>query len=291
MTLGFVNVRSRFLERTGLDSTISRREVFLWIAFTLLANEILQLVDAQIGDSLIIILGTQNYILWLAGYAFVYRLWLSSRESPADRLDLWFAALTCLAISLVGFVPHRWGLGLIATAVAGYLMWAYRGDSNLRSAGGLMFAMSAHLVWGPIFFQLSTPEVVRGDAAIVGGLLKVLRPDILWRDTTFYAPNGHGLIIAGACSSFQNISIALLACATVTMLSRPVWIKRDIGVIALATLAMIAINTARLCLLAWDHVSYEYWHNGDGAGIFLFIQTIVALAIAFWGATTGRQEA
>ena len=134
-----------------------------------------------------------------------------------------------------------------------YLMLTCRGDKNLRSASSLLFAISAHLAWGPIFFLAAGPEVVQGDAAIVAGMLKIARPDIVWNDTSFTTPNGHGLVLVGACSSFQNISTALLACVTATMLTRPAWIKRDIGVIILAALAMIGINTARLCLLAWDH--------------------------------------
>lgn len=291
MTPGLIHVRPKLFERIDFASPMGRREIFLWIALALLANEIFQLLDAQSAATFIASVETQNYVLWLAGYAFVYRLSRSSREAPAENLDYWFAGAACLAILLTSFVPHRWGIGLVATAAAVYFLATNRGDKNLKAAGALLFAMSAHLVWGPILFMLVTPEVVRGDAAVVAGLLKLLRPDIVWSDTTFRAPDGHGLVLVGACSSFQNISTALLACATVTMLSRPQWIRRDIYIIALATLAMIAINTARLCLLAWNHDSYEYWHNGDGANLFLFAQTMIVLLIAWWGAATGRFEA
>ncbi len=291
MSLTLVNVRSTLFERVGAASRVGRREIFLWIALALLANEIFQLVDAQSAASFIASVETQNYVLWLAGYAFVYRLWRVSRDAPADNLDFRFAGATCLAILVTSFVPHRWGIGLVATTTAVYFLSTNRGDKNLKAAGVLLFAMSAHLVWGPIIFMLVTPEVVRGDAAVVAGLLKILRPDIGWSDTTFTAPDGHGLVLVGACSSFQNISTALLACATVTMLTRPEWIRRDILIIAFAVLAMIAINTARLCLLAWDQDSYEDWHNGDGGNIFLFTQTVVVLLIAWWGAATGRREA
>jgi exosortase/archaeosortase family protein len=291
VTFSPVNAQSGLFEPIGAASRMGRREIFLWIALALLANEVFQLLDAQSAATFITSFETQNYVLWLAGYAFVYRLWRVSRDAPADNRDFWFAGATCLAILVTSFLPHRWGIGIVASTTAVYFLSTNRGDKNLKAAGALLFAMSAHLVWGPIFFMLVTPEVVRGDAAVVAGLLKMLRPDIIWSDTTFRAPDGHALVLVGACSSFQNISTALLACATVTMLTRPEWIRRDILIIALATLAMIAINTARLCLLAWDHDSYEYWHNGDGANMFLFAQTVVVLLIAWWGAATGRLEA
>lgn len=280
----------RGLERMGLSSRIGRREIFLWVAFALTANGVLQLLYAQTATTFIGVLETQNYVLWLAGYAFIYRLWLSSPVGQVDSRDLWFAVATLLALFAASLFAHRWGLGIVSTMPAVYLMLTCRGDKNLRSASSLLFAISAHLAWGPIFFLAAGPEVVQGDAAIVAGMLKIARPDIVWNDTSFTTPNGHGLVLVGACSSFQNISTALLACVTATMLTRPAWIKRDIGVIILAALAMIGINTARLCLLAWDHDSFEYWHNGDGASVFLFLQTLVALTVAWWGAATGRPK-
>jgi exosortase/archaeosortase family protein len=150
--------------------------------------------------------------------------------------------------------------------------------------------MSTHLVWGPIIFLLVTPEVVQGDAFAVAGILKVLRPDIIWRDTTFYTPDGHGLVLIGACSSFQNVSTALLACATVAMLSRTEWRRRDIITIALAALAMVVVNTVRLCLIAWSEPLFKYWHDGYGVTIFLFAETLIVLSIAWRGAAAGGHE-
>jgi exosortase/archaeosortase family protein len=205
-------------------------------------------------------------------------------------LDFWFAAATCLAILITSLVPHRWGIGLVATTTAAYLLLTHRGDRNLRAGGCVLLAMSTHLVWGPIIFLLVTPEVVQGDAFAVAGILKVLRPDIIWRDTTFYTPDGHGLILIGACSSFQNVSTALLACATVAMLSRTEWRSRDIITIALAALAMVFINTVRLCLIAWSGPLFKYWHDGYGVTIFIFSETVIVLLIAWRGAAAGGHE-
>jgi exosortase/archaeosortase family protein len=272
-------------------SLVCRRELFLWSALALAANEALQVVASQSLSSFGASLETQNYILWLAGSAFVYRVSASSRDRPADRLDFGFLAATCLSILVTSFLPHRWGIGLIATAIAMYLLFAHRGDRNLKAAGCLLLGMSAYLVWGPIFFQLVTPEAVRADALVVAGILKLLRPDILWTDTNFQTHGGHRIVLVGACSSFQNISTGLLACTTFAMLARTEFVRRDIIAVVFAIAAMVLSNAARLCLLAWDSTSFAFWHDGDGANLFVFGQTALVLLIAWWGAATWRREA
>jgi exosortase/archaeosortase family protein len=288
VSLNFATEWLRISGRLSYPTTIGRREIFLWTTVALFGNEVFQLVDAQSLSSLLVSLETQNYILWLAGYAFVFRVCASSPERPANQLDFWFSAATCLSILLTSFLPHKWGLGLIATNTAIYLLFGHRGDYNLKAAGCLLMAISAHLIWGPIFFQLLTAEIARADATIVAGILKSLRPDIVWRDTSFFAGDGHKIILVGACSSFQNISIALLACVTVTMLSRTEWVRRDIITIVLAIATMIMLNAVRLCLLAWSSSYFKFWHNGDGVNIFVFGQSALVLLMAWWGAATWR---
>lgn len=271
-------------------SAIGHREILLWLAVLLFANQALQLVDLQSFKTLGASLAEQNYIFWLACYVVIYRLRASDGDARATRLDGVFAVATALSIVLTSFVAYRFGIGLLATTTAAYLLIAYRRDPNLRAAGAVLLAVAAHLVWGPILFQFLTPELLRADAALVGGILMWLRPDILWNDTTFVAPDGHSITLVGACSSFHNLSTALLACVTITMLRRTEWIARDIAAALMACAAMILLNAARLCVLGSDRSSYAYWHEGAGAPILAIAQTLVILLIAWWGvAPRGRK--
>jgi exosortase/archaeosortase family protein len=124
---------------------------------------------------------------------------------------------------------------------------------------------------------------LRADGAIVGAILKVLRPDIVWSDNSFHVPGGHSLSLIGGCSSFNNVSIAVLACATVAMLARTRWVRRDMATVAIACVVMVLVNAVRICLLAWSAESHSFWHDGTGAQILGTAQTIVILLIAWWG--------
>jgi exosortase/archaeosortase family protein len=270
---------------------IGRREAFLWPTVCLLANQAVQLVDTSSFAAFALSMANQNLIYWLACYAAIYRLVASDRAAFPTRSDGWLVAAICISIVLTSFLPYRFATGLLASVTAGYFIHAAGADRNLRAAGIVLLALSTQLVWGPIFFQLFTPELLRADGYLVGEILTSLRPDIVWRETTFAAPDGHAIALVGGCSSFNNISTALLACVAITMLTRTEWVRRDIAVIAIVTVVMILLNTLRICLLAWSHASHVYWHDGAGAQIFGVGQTLLVLLFAWYGAQLSRRPA
>jgi exosortase/archaeosortase family protein len=269
-------------------ATIGRREAFLWVVICLFANQALQLVDFGSRNAFAASLAQQNLIYWLACYAVIYRLYASDSASRANRFDCFLVLAICVSIFFASFLPYRFGIGVLATITAGYLLITHGGDRNLWAAGAVLLALSIHLVWAPILFQLFTPELLRADAGIVGGILKYLRPDIVWSDNSFHAPGGHSVSLIGGCSSFNNVSIAVLACATTAMLARTQWVRRDVATVAIACVVMILVNAVRICLLAWSGESHLFWHDGAGVQILGMAQTIVILLIAWWGVMPPR---
>jgi exosortase/archaeosortase family protein len=273
----------------GATARVGRRETFFWVVAWLFANQALQLVDTESYKAFTASLATQNYIYWLACYAVLYRLYASDGAVRATRFDCGLALAIGVAVFCSSFLPYRFATGLLATAIAGYFLIANEGDRNLKAAGAVLLALSAQLVWGPILFQFFTPELLRADAAIVGEILTSLRPDIIWSGTSFLAPNGHAISLIGGCSSFNNVSTAVLACATVTMLTRTEWVRRDIATVAIACVVMILVNAIRLCLLAWSGASHLFWHDGAGAQVLGIAETLLVLLIAWWGVTPWRR--
>ena len=270
---------------------IGRRETLLWPTVGLLANQAVQLVDTSTFGAFVVSLGNQNLIYWLACYAAIYRLYASDRAAFPSRSDVWLVAATCVSIVLASFLPYRFATGLLASATAGYFIYCAGADRNVRAAGIVLLALSTQLVWGPIFFQMFTPELLRADGLLVGEILTWLRPDIVWRETTFAAPDGHAIALVGGCSSFNNLSAAILACVAITMLTRTEWVRRDIAVVATVTVIMILLNTLRICLLAWSYAYHAYWHDGAGADIFGLGQTLLVLLFAWIGAQPWRHKA
>jgi exosortase/archaeosortase family protein len=270
---------------------VSRRELLLWIVVGLFANQTLLLLNVESLEAFAASLLTQNDIYWLACGVTIYRLCASDPAIRATGLDCALAAALGVCILLSSLLPYRFGIGLLATLVAVYLLRVDHGDRNLKAAGDVLLAVSMQLVWGPIVFQLFTPELLKADAALVGTMLGELRPDIVWSGTSFFAPDGHAVSLIAACSSFNNVSSAVLACVVVAMLRRNQWVRRDIATVIIASAAMILVNVVRICLFAWSEDYRLFWHDGAGAQILAIAQTLVVLAIAWWGAAPSRRAA
>jgi exosortase/archaeosortase family protein len=276
---------------TGAVAGFGRREVFLWLAIGLFANQALQLFDTHSVQAFAADFAEQNYIYWLACYVVIYRLYLSDGAVRAAHFDIALLSAVGAAILLASFLPYRFAVGLLATIIAAYLLLAHDGDRNLKAAGAVLLALSGQLVWGPILFQFFTPELLRADATIVGEILGSLRPDIAWTGTSFLGRDGHSIALVGACSSFNNVSTAVLACATIAMLTRTEWQRRDIAAMAIACVAMILINALRICLLAWSGGFYLFWHDGAGVQILGISETLIVLLIAWRGAVPRKRVA
>jgi exosortase/archaeosortase family protein len=276
-------VASRRRASIGSRGRIGRAELFLWVAVCLFANHAFQVIDFRSLEALGASLATLNIILWFACYVVLRRLWEADGGEPADAVDVLVAVATGLLILFTSLMTTRYSAGASATAMALYLLARHRDDAHLKAAGAVLLALSVHLVWGPVIFLFFTPELLRVDAVLVGGMFKALRPDIVWNDTRFASPSGHEVALIGGCSSFHNISSALLACASVAMLVRTEWRRSDILVALVASLAMVGINVGRICLLGWSTQAYQFWHEGAGSPILVLLQTAVIMAIAYWG--------
>lgn len=265
-----------------LARPVARGELFLWLSAALFVNQAIQLLSFDSRFAFINSLAIQNYVYWFGCFVTMYRLSRSEVRVPA-KSDWVFAIAMLLALLAASFIGYRFSIGVIATVFAFYLLLD-RGDRELKAASTVLLALSVHLVWGPIVFQFLTPELLRADAALVGSMLKLVRSDIVWNDTTFYATPDFAISLVGACSSFHNLSTAVLACVSATMFMRTGWTSRDIPRILVAIAIMIFMNDARICLLAWGPAAYAFWHDGAGAPLLEFLMTATLLVIAFGGA-------
>src|SRR5437868_2690147 len=239
----FLTLQVRTFTLSGIARPVSRRELLLWLAAALFANQAVLLLNFSSFPEFLKSLALQNYIYWFGCFVAFYRINRSTRLAPKVT-DQGFVFGMLLALLLSSFIAYRFAIGLIATVLALYLLIAGRADRELHAAGFVMTALAAHLVWGPILFQLLTPELLRADAALVGNMLALLRPDIIWNDTTFQTPGSFAISLVGACSSFHNLSTAALACAAATMFTRTGWTRLDLAKLAAAVVVMILMNDA-----------------------------------------------
>jgi hypothetical protein len=269
---------------------LARRDVFIWGAAILFLNQIFGEAKEMTGTSieaLVANLGAIGIFQYMAWYA-VFRLLASSSAVPAARArDVLVTAVLCLLV----FLPTSRMIWVPATGIAFYLWRFSAGDPKLRAAGIVLAALSVQELWGHILFNLITFPLLRAETAVVGTLMDLIRPGTVWQDNMVRAPSGFGIIIINSCSSFHNLSLALLCWVTISRLSHQDWRARDFVFGAVIGFVMIMFNVVRLCLMGWSIDLYHYWHDGIGAEMFAVGASLTILLLSLYAARpSGRRS-
>lgn len=248
---------------------------------------------------------------WATGFLVV--AYVAGCVAPADgvasaRTDSGLAGLDLLAGAVAihrlrGTVAEAAGgteLGLLAVlAAVGALgphmaapfaltllgLWMLRrGDPAVRAAAAIALALAAHELWSRLVFAVLSPELVQVDAALVGSAVKATIAGATWRGNLISTGHGHVIAIADACSSFANVSSALLVWVAVTKLERLEWRRRDLLVGAAAVAGQVLLNAGRIYLMALSWPLFLYWHDGPGAQIYVVAASVSSVLIAAAGA-------
>ena len=277
--------------RWPTTALFTRKELFIWFTAILLVTKffqsVLQVSGLSFRDSLFIQaagIGAFQLLAWFA----VFRLIVCEpSDAPATRQDfavIGLLGIVNIALGAINVLPVQRVVWIVATLAAIYIYLMNTKGSYSRAAATVLLALCVQSLWGPIFFSLFALDLLRGDAVLVGTILDMTRSGYTWHDN-IVETQGHAIEIYGNCSSFHNVSLAVLCWVTLTKLSRPVWIARDFIFGAAVCVVMIATNVARLYVAALDIGSYEYWHNGNGAHIFQVGVSVIILLISLWGSS------
>lgn len=274
-------------QRTSRERQIgraaSRRDIFIWAAVILFLNYLygtIKEMPAESLEELLTDLGSIGIFQYLAWYV-IFRLLLASDRLPAARpREFLVIALFCLPV----FLPTDKVIWVAATGIAIYWWLFSAGDLKLRAAGIVLAALSVQELWGHILFNLITMPLLRAETAVVGTMMDAIRPGTVWHDNAVTGPSGFSIVIINSCSSFHNLSLALLCWVTVSRLYRQNWRRRDFAFGAAIGVTMILFNVVRLCVMSWNDDLYHFWHDGIGAQLFVVGASLTILVLSLYGA-------
>lgn len=266
--------------RGALDLPL--RGLFLWVCAILLFNQLLGAVGdlRSASPSGLVVDLAGSSVFQIMAWCVIFRLLASSDPVPlAQTRDLVIAVALCLPLLL----PTTRTIKVVALGAALFCWIRGRDDPKLRSAGIVLAALAIQQYWGHIIFDLFALPLLRAETAVVGTLVEALRPGAAWQANVITAPSGFSIIVYSGCSSFHNLSLAMLCWVTVSRLRHQTWRRGDLLVACTIGAAMIACNVAELCLMSWGPNLYEYWHDGAGAGIFAAGASAMVLGLSLYG--------
>src|SRR5262249_5288551 len=156
-------------------------------------------------------------------------------------------------------------------------------------AGVVLAALATQQLWGHLFFDLVAVHLLSAEAALIGTLLDIARPGTVWQDNLIIEPNGYSLVLLAGCSSFHNLSLAMLCWLTGSRWRTQDWRTRHFAVGAMIGGTMVLFNIARICLMSWNLDFYLYWHDGTGAEIYEIAASLTVLLMSLYASKPARR--
>ena len=184
------------------------------------------------------------------------------------------AGVVCLAL-----VPNPYLSWIGITLLAFYERRTSEIGSARRRSANLMFGMTVPMFWGKIVFALLGSWILRGDALLVS---LIARSASVGNVVTLPQAAGY-LWIAPACSSFANVSLAVLCWVMFTEYSGRLRSADDYVACFFACVNVVLVNVARIGMIALRPDLFEVVHGPIGATIASWLTAIVILATLYFG--------
>ena len=223
-----------------------------------------------------------NAIVWMALAIGMWRLWRDSTEN-CDTKEF------CLvAAGSLGFLVPLASISWIALGATCLLLAVVRMTSPACIGLTVTGLAAIRDPASKALLDILAEPLLALDA-YASTVLLLLFGETVERDGNIMATStDHALFIMSGCSSFTNLSLALLAWASILAgFSKPSWRLLCIGG-ALLGVAVVFLNSVRLSLMALSGDAYRIVHDGWGADAFLLATSIVIVTSVFAGLRHAR---
>jgi exosortase/archaeosortase family protein len=216
-------------------------------------------------------------LTWICAFIAIWRIW------GAPSQDLRSGDVICggIFVALAAVTAGPWPWIFLCMFAAVLLRGA--GQSTERQALYLLVAMGVHEVFVSLCGEVFADSLLSLDALIAGSLTRLLLPDVLVTGTMLQVPGGHSVMLVWGCSSLSYVGDMMLLCWALSLFlagksepGRGLW--RWLALVAVIT---VALNSARLALMAMDPQTYAFLHEGPGAVAFRIIILTGAACVAW----------
>ena len=223
--------------------------------------------------------------IWMiAGWCLItlYKAELPERLTLADTY-----LFLCAAFALL--IPSAMVAWFTCTLIA---IWCfYRCSSNLiaRSALLIFAAMAIRTPAITLLLSVLSEEFLYIDAQLVTTALTISSIETQQIGNIIVGDDGHKLAVMTGCSSFTNLSIALLVWFAISRGIRHRISGRALAAGLAITISIIGLNAFRLSLMALNPELYHFFHGDIGKDLFELALVLTTLSVALLG-TGGIDE-
>jgi len=175
--------------------------------------------------------------------------------------------------------PVSQHFAFLGATIAGLYFWLRRPhNAQLAQVGQLWLAISVYESLGRLFFKLVSAPIIQAEVSIIAKVGPLLGFAVSLDGIRLTSPNGWFIYILESCSSFHNVSLAILVWLSLVKLGRAEIRGRQLIALGAAILAIICLNVLRILLMTPSQEFFFFWHDGNGTIIFSCL-TFLAVAV------------
>ena len=201
--------------------------------------------------------------------------------------NLLFISYGTFAIFMVPVASVSWlALGLFGI----FVFIGYKNNPGFRAGGAIIAAAALRQPVSKATLDLFAGPLLDLDAAAASFWISFGRSGSVLDGNMLSTGRSHDLLVLSGCSSFTNLSFALLmwfclSMAVCKQLTARTWIAA-----ALISIFVPVTNQIRLALMGLDQTTYNFIHDGDGVFVFEISLMSGTLAFTYWGLRHVRQQ-
>jgi hypothetical protein len=213
-------------------------------------------------------------IVWISLLAGVYML-VRAPTASFEARDKWVAAVASLLI-IIPSAPFSW---LALSGVAMHLVRSNQRDSVAQRGAWILLAVTIPMFWSRIVFSMFSGSILNFDAALVSWMVGTQRAG----NAIEFADGSGYLWIAPSCSSFANVSLAVLCFVLFHKMHVCGPVSRYLRWAVLACASVVAINVARLALIDIYSEHFDMLHGSTGATVANWLTIVAVFGICAFG--------
>jgi len=206
------------------------------------------------------------------------RLLIQTRADEVETLD-WVLIVCALILLLVPSATVSW---LVTAALAVFAMPRFRSPWARAGLSVVLFTALRDPLATTLLKLFATP-LLDTDAAMTATLLKIFMQEAAHQGNVVIGQSGHQLLILTGCTSYTNLSMALLGWFALSRNFKPFLDRRQAAAgLAVAT-AVIGLNIVRLTIMALGPAPYHFFHDGSGGVMFEAALIAVTVGLTLLG--------
>lgn len=184
---------------------------------------------------------------------------------------------TCAILVLLPISGLSW---LSMTIFSLYLIGSPRFDEFARRAGWVLLGLSYTSLWSKLIFKYFLDYILFFDTKLIS-----LVTGVQSQGNLIYGADGKTTLqVLEGCSAFGNISLALLGWLIARSYFNTRGMKRGFLFISLSIIAVVAINTLRIGVIALRPDFYDIAHGPIGANLANIATSASIAFISYRGA-------